>query len=142
MDQGNSGRRRGNFSLIASRPPRRSRRAAFPHRAPLGSWHQRCGASIVVGTIKVMLITFDPTKNARNLAERGIPFRMALRLDWATALVAEDLRKDYGERRFQAVGFIGERLHVVLFTPRPPALHVISLRKANKREEARYEAQA
>ncbi len=67
---------------------------------------------------------------------------MALRLDWATALVAEDLRKDYGERRFQAVGFIGERLHVVLFTPRPPALHVISLRKANKREEARYEAQA
>jgi uncharacterized protein len=107
-----------------------------------GVRHQRCGARICVGTIKVMLITFDPAKNARNVAERGIPFRMALRLDWATALLAEDLRKDYGEQRFQAVGLIGERLHVVLFTPRPPALHVISLRKANKREEARYEAQA
>jgi uncharacterized protein len=88
-----------------------------------------------------MLVTFDPAKNAKNIADRGIPFRMALRLDWSTALVAEDLRKDYGEQRYQAVGFIGERLHVLLFTPRPPALHVISLRKANEREVARYEAQ-
>lgn len=88
-----------------------------------------------------MLVTFDPRKNARNLAERGIPFRLALRLDWSTALVAEDRRKDYGEQRYQAVGYIGERLHVLLFTPRPPALHVISLRKANEREVARYEAQ-
>jgi uncharacterized protein len=88
-----------------------------------------------------MLVTFDPAKNAKNVADRGIPFRMALRLDWSTALVAEDLRKDYGEQRYQAVGFIGERLHVLLFTPRPPALHVISLRKANEREVARYEAQ-
>ncbi len=89
-----------------------------------------------------MLVTFDPTKNAKNITLRGISFRMALRFDWSTALVAQDVRKDYGEQRFQAVGFIGERLHVLLFTPRPPALHVISLRKANKREEARYEAQA
>lgn len=88
-----------------------------------------------------MLVTFDPGKNVRNIAERGIPFRLALRLDWGSALVAEDRRKDYGERRFQAVGYIDERLHVLLFTPRPPALHVISLRKANDREVARYEAQ-
>ena len=88
-----------------------------------------------------MLVTFDPPKNARNLASRGIPFRLALRLDWSTALVAEDTRKDYGEQRFQAVGFIDDRLHVLLFTLRPPALHVISLRKANEREEARYDAQ-
>lgn len=87
-----------------------------------------------------MLVTFDPRKNATNIAERGIPFRLALRLDWSSALVAEDRRKDYGERRFQAVGYIDGRLHVLLFTPRPPALHVISLRKANDREVARYEA--
>ncbi|MGK2897515.1 MAG: BrnT family toxin [Burkholderiaceae bacterium] len=74
------------------------------------------------------------------LATRGLPFRLALRMDWSTALVAEDSRKDYGEQRFQAMGLIGDRLHVLLFTPRPPAMHVISLRKANKREEARYDA--
>lgn len=61
--------------------------------------------------------------------------------DWGTALVAEDTRKDYGEQRFQAIGFIDDRLHVLLFTPRPPAIHVISLRMANEREEAKYDAQ-
>ena len=100
-----------------------------------------CQAYIDVGTIKRMLVTFDPPKNARNIAERGIPFRLALRLDWSTALVAADLRNDYGEQRLQAVGYIGDRLHVLLFTPRVPAVHVISLRKANDREVARYEAQ-
>ena len=81
-----------------------------------------------------MLLTFDPEKNARNVAVRGVPFRLALRLDWSTALVAEDRRKDYGERRFQVLGLIEERLHMLILTPRPPALHVISLRWANYRE--------
>ena len=88
-----------------------------------------------------MLVTFDPPKNARNIAERGIPFRLALRMDWTTALVAEDTRKEYGEKRYQAVGSIGDRLHVLVFTPRPPALHVLSLRKANDRERTKYAAQ-
>jgi uncharacterized protein len=64
-----------------------------------------------------VLVTFDPAKNARNVAERGIPFRLALRLDWSTALMAEDRRKNYGERRFQVLGFIDERLHMLVFTP-------------------------
>ncbi|WP_218567114.1 MULTISPECIES: BrnT family toxin [unclassified Pseudomonas] len=32
------------------------------------------------------------------------------------------------------MGYIGDRLHVVVFTPRGDAVHVISFRKANKRE--------
>ena len=60
-------------------------------------------------------------------------------LDWSSALVVEDLRHDYGERRFQVIGLIGERLHVLVFTPRGTAVHVISLRKANRREVKRYE---
>jgi hypothetical protein len=48
----------------------------------------------------------------------------------------------YGERRFQALGLIGDRLHMMVFTPRANKAHVISLRKANKREVKRYEAQA
>ena len=89
-----------------------------------------------------MLVTFDPAKNARNVAERGIPFRLSRRLEWSTALIGEDTRKNYGEKRFQAPGFIGERLHMLVFTPRPPALHVISLRWANDRERTQYATQA
>ena len=59
-------------------------------------------------------------------------------LDWSSALVVEDLRHDYGERRFQVIGLIGEWLHVLVFTPRGTAVHV-SLRKANRREVKRYE---
>lgn len=53
-------------------------------------------------------------------------------------IMVEDTRKAYGERRFQALGFTGERLHAVVFKPRDGKAHVISLRKANSREVKRY----
>ena len=88
-----------------------------------------------------MLVTFDPAKSERNEAERGLPFGLALDFEWDSALVAEDTRRDYGERRFQAIGFIGGRLHVLVFTPRGEAVHVISLRRANGRERNRHATQ-
>lgn len=87
-----------------------------------------------------MAITYDPEKNERNIVERGISLDRAADFEWSSALVVEDTRKDYGEPRFQALGFIAERLHLLVFTPRRGDLHVISLRKANRREVKRYEA--
>ncbi len=84
-------------------------------------------------------ISFDPAKSLRNEAERGLPFALALDLEWATALIKEDLRKDYGERRFLLLGHIHGRLHAMVFTPRNDKAHVISLRKANAREVKHYE---
>ena len=57
--------------------------------------------------------------------------------EWDTAVVREDTRKPYAEPRFQATGYIGDRLHVMVFCIRA-AVRVISLRKANKREEKSY----
>jgi len=62
-----------------------------------------------------------------------------LPFDWAGALILEDTRENYGERRFQALGLIGARLHMLVFTPRPDSVRIISLRKANRREVSRYE---
>lgn len=70
---------------------------------------------------------------------RGLSLDLAEQLDWATALIWEDRRKDYGERRYCVLGFIEDRLHSVVFTPRNGKPRVISLRKANKREVNRYE---
>ena len=84
-------------------------------------------------------ISFDPAKSLRNETERGLPFALALDLEWATALIKEDLRKDYGERRFLLLGHIHGRLHAMVFTPRNDKAHVISLRKANAREVKHYE---
>ena len=77
-----------------------------------------------------MPISFDPRKNERNIAERGLSFELV-----------EDVRRNYGERRFQALGMITGRLHALVFTPRAGRVHVISLRKANRREIRLYEAQ-
>jgi len=86
-------------------------------------------------------ISYDPDKNKKNIAERGISFERAAEFEWSSALIVEDSRKDYGELRFQALGFIDKRLHALVFTPRAGQVHVISLRKANNREVKRYETQ-
>ena len=54
--------------------------------------------------------------------------------------MTEDIRRPYPERRFQALGLIGEHLHMLVFTPRKGAVHVISLRRANTRERSRHAA--
>lgn len=86
-----------------------------------------------------MPIRYDPVKARRNLRERGISFDRAEQFDWTEAYGREDLRKDYSEKRFQALGFIGARLHMLVFTNRGEDVHVISLRKANEREIRQYE---
>jgi uncharacterized DUF497 family protein len=83
-------------------------------------------------------LTYDPLKSERNLADRGFAFDLAADFDWSAALIAEDLRRPYPERRYQALGLIGEHLYMLVFTPRQGAVHVISLRRANARERSRY----
>ncbi|WP_428492381.1 BrnT family toxin [Rhodopila sp.] len=85
-----------------------------------------------------MHLTFDPAKNARNIAERGLSFELVDELDWGTAVVWEDVRFNYGERRLGVLAFLGLRLHAAVVTYRDEAVHVISFRKANKREVQRY----
>lgn len=86
-----------------------------------------------------MRLTFDPAKNARNIAERGLSFERVAELDWETAVSQEDTRKDYGETRIQVLAFLGSRLHAAVVTIRADALHVISFRKANRKEVKWYE---
>lgn len=85
-----------------------------------------------------MDIEFDPAKSEDNARLRGLPFSMAADLDFETALIAEDTRSDYGERRWIALGLIAGRAHVLAFTWRDGRLRVISFRKANARESQRY----
>jgi len=91
-----------------------------------------------VDTINIVKITFDTTKSVANIKTRGLSFDRVADLDWSTADIVEDTRRDYGERRYRVIGYLDGRLHVAVFTPRGEAVHVISLRKANVREVKRY----
>lgn len=86
-----------------------------------------------------MKYEFDLAKNASNLLKHGLLLTDAQWFEWETALIQEDTRKIYPERRYQALGFIGERLHMLIFCmPDTRTIRFISLRKANKREVNRY----
>ena len=89
-----------------------------------------------------MNVTFDPAKDAANLAKHGFSLLDAVGFEWETAVVWPDTRRDYGEPRMAALGYIGLRIMSVVFVDRPPeqptARRVISLRKANTREVKRY----
>lgn len=86
-----------------------------------------------------MPISYNALKNETNIRERGLSFEAVRDLDMTKAMIVEDIRKVYEERRFQVLGLIEGRLHMLVFTPRGGKMHVISLRKANPREIKRYE---
>jgi uncharacterized DUF497 family protein len=74
------------------------------------------------------------------LAERGLDFEHAEMVFSGATLTLLDDREDYGEPRFQTYGLLGRRLVMVVWTPRGADRHVISMRKCNAREKARYAA--
>jgi uncharacterized DUF497 family protein len=88
-----------------------------------------------------MHIEFDAAKNEGNVAARGLSFEMVAKFEFATALIDQDIRKAYPEPRYVALGFLGERLHVLCFTPVLDGIRVISFRKANVREVRAYDEQ-
>ncbi|WP_422023704.1 BrnT family toxin [Pyruvatibacter mobilis] len=86
-----------------------------------------------------MEFEWDDAKAAANLAKHGVAFDEILDFRWDRAILLEDTRRDYGEPRYIALGPIASRIYVVVFTRRSPAIRLISLRKANRREVASYE---
>ena len=84
-----------------------------------------------------MRITFDSTKRAKTLAERGLDFEDAALVFSGTTVELEDLRKDYGEHRIICYGLLAGRIVVIGYTTRGTARHIFSMRKANDREKAR-----
>lgn len=83
-----------------------------------------------------MKVGYDPKKNERNIRERGLSFERAKKLDFATA--SYFLRERGGETRRIAVGYLDQRLHVLVYQYRAGGMWVISFRKASTKEAKRY----
>lgn len=74
----------------------------------------------------------------RYIAAGRLSFEHDVEMDMVQSIHLVDSRKEYGEERRIAVGYIEQRLHVVCYTLRGRAMHIISLRKANIKEAKRY----
>lgn len=72
-----------------------------------------------------MEITFDQAKRDATLSERGLAFEDAADVFGGDTFTKEDIRYDYGEPRFQTVGFLDGRMVMVVWTPRGEDRHVI-----------------
>ena len=85
-----------------------------------------------------MLITFDPKKRQKTIDERQLDFIDAPEVFSGRTYDWEDERYDYGEVRIITVGWLHGRMVVLVWTQRGDARHIISLRKANGREQDYY----
>jgi uncharacterized protein len=84
-------------------------------------------------------ITFDPAKRQKKLDERGLDFEDAPKVFAGTTYRWIDDRFDYGEVRTVTIGRLRGRMVVLVWTQREEFRHIISMRKANDREQAEYE---
>jgi uncharacterized DUF497 family protein len=82
-----------------------------------------------------MEITFDTVKRNRTLEERHLDFADCGVVFSGKHLTREDTRKEYNELRFQTVGYLNDRMIVIAWTPRGVGRRIISMRKANDREQ-------
>ncbi|MDQ0395709.1 BrnT family toxin [Labrys monachus] len=83
-----------------------------------------------------MTVEFDADKDARNMEKHGISLARAEEMDVRAFL--EDVRADYGEKRYRAWGFIDGEAHSLAYTLRAGVLRPISLRRAHAKEMKRY----
>jgi uncharacterized protein len=81
---------------------------------------------------------WDPRKAESNLAIHKVSFDRATEIFNGPRLVVPDTRKNYGEDRYVSLGAVEGRCLVVVHTPRGEKTRIISARKANRREQDRY----
>jgi hypothetical protein len=85
------------------------------------------------------MIEFDPDKDARNIAMRGVSLAAAEILLAGFTVEWVDRRRDYGEARIIAIGEIEGREFVCVYTRRGDAVRPISLRRAKRKERHVYQ---
>jgi len=88
--------------------------------------------------------TWDPRKNARNLAERGFDFAFAAGIFTGPTVERADDRRDYGESRRVAIGRIASVVLTVVYADRVavdgrPERRIISARVSRRRERKIYQ---
>jgi|SRR5437016_14228165 uncharacterized protein len=90
-----------------------------------------------------MKVIFDRKKRADTLRQRGLDFLDAPTVFAGVGLTFADERFAYPEPRYITVGLLDGRMVIMVWTPDADiegeeCRRIISMRKANGREQARY----
>ena len=84
-----------------------------------------------------MIYEWDEAKREANRSKHGIDFDEVRSFVWETAEIKPSPRGN--EMRYAATGYIGPRLHRVIYTERGERLRIISVRKAHLQEVRDYD---
>ena len=85
-----------------------------------------------------MQIEYDEAKRAATLERRGLDMSRSKEVFDGPTLSVTDDRKDYGENRYNTIGFLDSDMMVLVWTPRLGQFRIISMRTANERERRIY----
>ena len=85
-----------------------------------------------------MRYEWDQAKTRSNFAKHGLDFSDAEQVFAGPCVTFEDSRFDYGEERLVTLGLLAGRVVIIAHAPRGDATRIISMRKANRREQEVY----
>ena len=86
-----------------------------------------------------MRYTFDPAKRLSNLKKHGFDLADARQvIESGRTVTFEDRRFDYGEERFVTLGPLGDALVAIVSAETEDHIRIISMRKADRYEQALY----
>ncbi len=85
-----------------------------------------------------MICEWDEAKNRSNFAKHGLDFADAEQVLTGPCVTFVDGRFDYGEEQLITLGVLARRVVIVAHTPRGDNTRIISMRKANRREQKIY----
>ncbi len=85
------------------------------------------------------MFEWDEEKKLQNATNHGLSFEDAELVFNGPCLTFQDTRIEYQEERFITIGFLERRMVVIAHTPRGDNTRIISMRKANSREQKNYQ---
>ena len=83
-----------------------------------------------------MQYEWDSLKRQTNREKHRVDFTEIESFEWDSAVVQRQERRS--EVRYRAIGYIGDRLHVVIYTLRGGTFRIISLWQAGRKDRRLY----
>jgi uncharacterized DUF497 family protein len=87
-----------------------------------------------------MEFEWDEAKRLANIQKHGIDFADIEQVFAGWYVETKDLRRDYGEQRFRAVGQLGNHIVQIAYTWRGDRRRIISARRAGRNDRRTYHA--
>lgn len=85
-----------------------------------------------------MEFEWDEIKNSKNIEKHSLDFIDVVSAFKYPIIKKENTKKDYGEKRWIAIGQLKNFCIVIIYTIRDKKIRLISARKANKKEREIY----